>query len=162
MTTKEKIIQTLASLAGELQEVTTYSYLIGASASILQGFEIGETLDIDLLTTSEGSQKLQSSLKPYMEISPLTKEDHLFRSNFARFRLPLLELEVMGDLEVCKHNQWQPVLVQAYQTISIGSLTLRLPTFQEQIRILTLFGREKDLRRIELLKKLSDQSSALS
>ncbi|MBB4045874.1 hypothetical protein GGR06_003697 [Bacteroides reticulotermitis] len=122
---------------------------------ILQGFEIGETADIDILTTSEGAQKLQLSLKEYRQISPLTKENHLFRSNFARFRFPLLDLEVMGDLQVCKYKEWQPVLIQDNQTMTIGNLTLKFPTLQEQIRILTLFGREKDLRRIDLLKKLS-------
>ncbi len=155
MTTREKIIQTLALIASELHEVSAYSYLIGGASMILQGFEIGETADIDILTTSEGAQKLQLSLKEYRQISPLTKENHLFRSNFARFRFPLLDLEVMGDLQVCKHKEWQPVLIQDNQTMTIGNLTLKVPTLQEQIRILTLFGRDKDLKRIDLLKKLS-------
>ena len=112
MEIKERITQTLAFIADELKEVAPYSCIIGASAMILHGYEIGNTADIDILTTSEGSDKLQLSLKEYMETAPLTKENELFRSNFARFQLPLMDVEVMGELQVCKDKEWRPVFIE--------------------------------------------------
>lgn len=154
METKEKIIQTLAFISEELKEIAPYSCIIGASAIILHGYEIGDTSDIDVLTTSEGSDKLQFSLKNYMETVPITKEDDLFRSNFARFRFPLMDVEIMGDLQICKENEWQPVMIQECTTIHIKNIAIRIPTLNEQIRILSLFGRKKDFRRINQLKSL--------
>ena len=153
MKIKDKITQSLASITVELQEISPDFYVIGASAMILSDIEIGETSDIDILTTEMNSLKLQCSLKAYMEIAPETKEDDLFRSNFARFNLPLMDVEVMGNLQIKKNNVWQFVYVQEYREIFIGDLIIRIPTMEEQKRILSLFGREKDLKRILVLNQ---------
>ena len=121
MKIKDKITQSLASITVELQEISPDFYVIGASAMILSGIEVGETADIDILTTEMNSCKLQHLLKTYMEISPETKEDDLFRSNFARFKLPLMDIEVMGDLQIKKNDIWQSVCVKEYKEIFIGN-----------------------------------------
>jgi hypothetical protein len=152
-TIKKEIIQTLSFVSSELNEIASESFIIGASAMILSDIEIGNTSDIDILTTVEGSDKLQTSLRRFMKTTPKTKEDDLFRSNFARFNLPLMDIEVMGGLEIYKEGSWQPVCINDYRKISIGKTTLRIPTVKEQERLLTLFGRDKDRKRIEILKK---------
>lgn len=157
MKIKEKITQAIASISNELQKITPEFYIIGASAMILSDIEIGETLDIDILTTEANSSKLQHLLNRYMEIAPKTKEDDLFRSNFTRFNLPLMDIEVMGNLQIKKNNIWQSVCVHEYKEVSIGDLIIKIPTIKEQKRILYLFGREKDLKRISILNRhLSD------
>lgn len=157
MEVKERIIRTIASIINELQEVAPEFYVIGASAMILSGIEIGETSDIDILTTEVNSSRLQRLLNRYMEIAPKTKEDDLFRSDFARFNLPLMNIEVMGNLQIKKGNVWQSVCVHEYKEMLIEDLTVRMPTIKEQKRILALFGREKDLKRMPLLNRyLSD------
>lgn len=153
MKMKEKIVQTIISIANELQEITPEFYIIGASAMILSGIEIGKTSDIDILTTETNSFKLQHLLNKYKEISPRTKEDDLFRSNFARFNLPLMDIEVMGNLQIKKNDIWQSVFIHEYKEVFIGDLILRVPTIKEQKRILSLFGREKDLKRILILNQ---------
>jgi len=153
MNIKDRINQTLISIAAGLQEINSEFCIIGASAMILSGIEIGETSDIDLLTTDMNASKLQHLLKAYMEVAPETKEDDLFHSNFARFNFPLMDIEIMGDLQIKKNNIWQPVCVQEYQEIFIGDLIVRIPTIEEQRRILSLFGREKDLKRLLLLNQ---------
>lgn len=152
MKIKEKIIQSIASITNELHEIAPEFYIIGASAMILSDIEIGETSDIDILTTEANSTKLQHLLNKYIEVTPKTKDDDLFRSNFARFNLPLIDIEVMGNLQIRKNNIWQSVYVHEYNEIFINSLPIRIPTINEQKRILSLFGREKDLKRILILK----------
>lgn len=153
MKIKEKITETIASISSELQEITPEFYIIGASAMILSDIKIGETSDIDILTTEENSFKLQHLLNKYIEIAPKTKEDYLFRSNFARFNLPLMDMEVMGDLQIRKNNIWKSVYVHEYKEIFINDLTIKIPTLNEQKRILSLFGREKDFERIRMLNQ---------
>lgn len=59
----------------------------------------------------------------------------------------------MGDLEVCVSGQWTKVNVKEFNIFNIGSLAVKIPTLSEMRRILLLFGREKDLRRIEAIDK---------
>ena len=59
----------------------------------------------------------------------------------------------MGNLQIKKNNVWQFVYVQEYSEIFIGDLIIRIPTMEEQKRILSLFGREKDLKRILVLNQ---------
>lgn len=152
MNIKEKINKTLLSIAAELQVINSEFYVIGASAMILSDIEIGETSDIDILTTELNASKLQHLLKVYMEVAPETKENDLFHSNFARFNLPLMDIEVMGNLQIRKNGIWQPVCVQKYKEVSVGEIIVRIPTIEEQKRILSLFGREKDLKRLQMLE----------
>lgn len=153
MDIKDKINQTLIGIATQLQEINPEFYIIGASAMILSNIEIGETSDIDILTTEMNASKLQHLLKAYMEVAPETKENDLFRSNFARFNLPLMDIEVMGNLQIKKNNIWQPVCVHEYREVSVGKMIVRIPTIGEQKRILSLFGREKDLKRLQILNQ---------
>lgn len=153
MDIKDKINQTLIGIATQLQEINPEFYIIGASAMILSNIEIGETSDIDILTTEMNASKLQHLLKTYMEVAPETKENDLFRSNFARFNLPLMDIEVMGNLQIKKNNIWQPVCVHEYREVSVGKMIVRIPTIGEQKRILSLFGREKDLKRLQILNQ---------
>lgn len=150
MEIREKIIRTLMEVADKLQIKSDW-YIIGASAMILSDVRVGETSDIDIITTNIGSDELQNSLSEYRETAPKTKEDDLFRSNFARFNLPLMDIEVMGGLQVRKNGMWQNVCICDFNEISVGNLMLRIPTIDEQKRILLLFGRDKDLKRISLL-----------
>lgn len=64
-----------------------------------------------------------------------------------------MDVEVMGNLQIKKNNVWQFVYVQEYREIFIGDLIIRIPTMEEQKRILSLFGREKDLKRILVLNQ---------
>lgn len=155
MNIKDKIDQTLLSIATQLQEINQEFYIIGAAAMILSDIEIGETSDIDILTTDVNASRLQYLLKVYMEVAPETKENDLFHSNFARFNLPLMDIEVMGNLQIKKNDIWQPVCVQEYREISVGEIIARIPTIGEQKRILSLFGREKDLKRLQILDQYS-------
>ena len=150
MKIKDKIIQSLIDLEDKLLNIKSDWFIIGSSAMILSGIRIENTSDIDILTTNEGSDEFQDSLREYMEINPLTKENDLFRSNFARFNYPLINIEVMGELQINKGTKWETVTVTDFDEISVGNLMVKIPTKGEQKRLLQLFGRGKDLKRIDL------------
>lgn len=130
MEIKEKIIKTLVEVADKLQDIKSEWCIIGASAMILSGIEITETSDIDILTTNEGADELKQSLRKYMEIVSKTKEDDLFRSNFARFKLPLMDIEVMGGLQVRKNGRWQHVRIDDFSVISIENMVMKNTYFK--------------------------------
>lgn len=97
MEIKERIIITLTEVADRFQKIESEWCIIGSSAMILSGIKLDNTFDIDILTTDKGSDELQKSLHEYMVVNPVTKENDLFRSNFARFNFPLMNVEAMGD-----------------------------------------------------------------
>ena len=51
MKIKDKITQSLASITVELQEISPDFYVIGASAMILSGIEVGETAEFMQIAT---------------------------------------------------------------------------------------------------------------
>lgn len=85
-----------------------------------------------------------------MVVNPVTKENDLFRSNFAQFNFPLMNVEAMGGLQVKKNGIWQNVHISDFCEVPIGNMVVKIPTLDEQKRLLLLFGRDKDLKRIRL------------
>ena len=107
MDIKDKITQTLIGITAQLQEISSEFYIIGASAMILSNIKIGETSDIDILTTEMNASKLQYLLKAYMEVSPETKENDLFHSNFAKSRRIIFgNLFVYKNIEKFQLEKW--------------------------------------------------------
>lgn len=157
MKIRDKIIETLITIEDEYQEIASDSYIIGASALILLGIDIDDTKDIDILTSVESSCKLKESLSRYIEFNPKTKDDELFKSDFARYSLPLMDIEIMGNLHLKKDNRWIEVSVDDYEEISLGRFNVKTPTLNELRRLLLLFGREKDMRRIGLLDQYNSR-----
>jgi len=63
----------------------------------------------------------------------------------------------MGNLEVHHNGKWD--ILEIGEWISLQGTTLKIPTLEEQKRILTIFGRPKDLLRLQLIERhLQDQS----
>jgi len=105
------------------------------------------------LTSSRDADKLKELWKEQrLNYKPI--ETTRFKSNFARFNFELLDVEVMGDLEVYSKGQWRKVIVNSFKTISFTESKVNVPTLVEQVRILQLFGRQKDVDKIALIKKL--------
>lgn len=59
----------------------------------------------------------------------------------------------MGGLEVNHDGTWQALTVKSYYTLD-SHYDYKIPTIEEQERILKFFGRPKDIQKIELLKAL--------
>lgn len=57
----------------------------------------------------------------------------------------------MGGLEINIDGKWTLLTVNDYNVHNIGNIEIKIPTLQEQRRILTLFSREKDYQRIKLI-----------
>lgn len=148
MNMREQILLTFSQIADKLPAITEDWCVIGASAMILSELPVTHTADIDILTTQAGAEQWKCVLKDYREHAPLTKEDDLFRSDFARFNLPAMDIEVMGGLQVNKAGVWHNVQVKDYNVLSFETFNIRIPTLTDQKRILTLFGREKDRHRL--------------
>ena len=101
--------------------------------------------DIDVLCSRDDALRLQAAWLPHIDAAYRPQDEARFRSTFARFTHLPMPLEVMGGLEVMTAEGWRPLQVLDDVILEIDGHAIRVPTFAEQRRIFTLFGRPKDL-----------------
>jgi len=128
----------MAAVAPDLDAFAAPWSLIGSGALILLGAPIDEAADLDVVTGVDGAGRLAAAWAGWQEPTPPKEPDGPFRSeHFARYVTPWGHLEVMGGLRV----RGRPLDVSG-----------PIPGGAEQLRILRLFGRPKDLAKAAVLE----------
>jgi len=131
----------LAGLAPDLDRLAAPWTVIGSGALILLGAPMDEAADLDIVTSIDGAGRLRGAWADWLCAGEAKAPDGPFRSqDFARYETPLGPVEVMGGLAV----QGKPLI--------IGETIGPIPTAAEQLRILRLFGRPKDLTKAAVLE----------
>ena len=128
-------------------------FLIGSSALALTGINIASTNDIDILTSQKNTDELKINWSDRLKANYQPQDVSLFRSNFARFDFDTMDVEVMGGLEVKKTNDWIPVTIEDYFLYEKDGYQVKIPTLEEQKRILLLFDRGKDREKLKLITR---------
>jgi hypothetical protein len=128
----------LARLAPDLDAFAAPWSLIGSGALILLGAPVDEAADLDVVTSVTGAGRLREAWADWLKAGPAKDPDGPFRSeDFARYETPLGPVEVMGGLRV----RGRPLDVSG-----------PIPSATEQLRILRMFGRPKDLAKAATLE----------
>jgi hypothetical protein len=148
---KKRVTELLTLIYPDLQQLKDDYFIIGSCALVLSDITVPIITDLDLLLSSADAEQLKRKLAHRIRENFSPENQHLFRSNFARFDFGELDIEVMGNLEVCKNNQWIPVKVERFSQISIDGMGIKIPSLEEQKRIFLLFGREKDLAKVKMI-----------
>lgn len=125
--------------------------MIGSAAAYLAGLLDEPIADVDLLTSARDAWALlEVAGRPVEPPQP----SELFRSAvFGRLRTAPLPIEVMGELRLASLG-WRALRPRDRIGVAAGGATLFIPSAAEQIRILRLFGRDKDMHRAERLRCL--------
>lgn len=128
----------LAHVAPDLDAFAAPWSLIGSGALILLGAPIGEAADLDVVTSVAGAGRLRAAWAAWLAPGPGKDPDGPFRSeDFARYETPWGPVEVMGGLRVRGR---------------VLEVSGSVPAAAEQLRILRLFGRPKDLAKAATLE----------
>lgn len=137
----------LAACVPDLQQRCTDPWVvIGSAATCLAGHAL-PVGDLDVLTSARDAQTLIDHWQDRRLPTEQAAGGDRFHSRFARFAFPGMPVEVMGDLEVRDGPQWRRVRVGDVQMARIDELVIPIPAEAEQVRLLRLFGRDKDLQR---------------
>ncbi len=126
-------------------------WIIGSAAMVLCGVET-EAKDVDVF----GSEATIAKVLERLDLAPLPPtDDPLFRSTvFAAHQPPGgVPVELMGGFEVRTKGVWQPLQLHTRRRIETATGPVFVPELSEQIVILELFGRDKDLMRADLIRK---------
>lgn len=126
-------------------------WIIGSAALVLAGVEGIEPSDVDLLGSGTTIHRF---LDAWSVASTEPKPGDRFRSaHYHRIeRANALPIETMGDLEVLSDGSWRDIRPETRVAVNIGDDAVFIPALDEQLAILRLFGREKDLARVGLVE----------
>ncbi len=139
----DDLLVLLDRLKPDLDAVAMPWALIGSGALILLGLPLGAANDLDIVTSAEGAGRLRTLWSDWLGSKGDRVPDGPFRSDdFARYETPWGSVEVMGGLKV----RDAPLVIGARHA------ALPIPTAAEQLRILRLFGRPKDLAKAAQLE----------
>jgi hypothetical protein len=126
----------LERLAPDLDAHAAPWALIGSAALMLLGVPLEAAGDLDVVTDPAGAARLRSAWARWLQPGEPHAPDGPFRSDdFARYATPWGLVEVMGGLRVRQGGELRPLVI-------VGG---PIPAAHEQLRILRLFGRPKDL-----------------
>ena len=142
--------ETLAMIVEVLTVATDPWWVIGSAAVVLHGRHIRHVRDVDLLMSPTDADAL---LRHVGELPRQGVPNDRFRSQvFGTWRGPPLPVEVMGGLEVANATGWRAVSLSSAQRVTVDGNILYVPSVEELVGLLHLFGRKKDLERAALLQ----------
>ena len=154
-----RIQETLHVLAPALAAFQDPWWIIGSSALHLSGVPGIVPQDLDLLTSGRDADSLVEALPDQVDSNYLPS-DKRFDSRFASFPALPMPVEVMGDLAMRIEGAWQAIIVGPSRILDVGAHEVRVPTLHEQIRLLKLFGRDKDLAKAALVSSFLKKETA--
>jgi len=136
--TPAEVAVLLDRLAPDLDAMAAPWSVIGSGALILLGAPVDAAADLDVVTTVDGARRLRAAWAEWLEPDEPKAPDGPFRSeDFARYATPWGPVEVMGGLHVRGRR------------LEVAGV---IPAAPEQLRILRLLGRPKDLAKATLLE----------
>ena len=144
--------QTLRMVAQAAATAVEPWWIISSAAAALHGASVANVGDVDLLMSTGDARNLleRLGLPPAAgTASPLFKS-----AVFGCWRDPPLPVEIMGGFQVATDEGWCRVSPASCQPMLVDGLTVFVPSRQDLVGLLRLFGRPKDLERARLLEKL--------
>ena len=129
--TPDDVRSLLQHIAPDLDAFAAPWALIGSGALVLLGVPLDDAADLDVVSGVDGAKRLRAAWAGWLDAAELKAPDGPFRSqDFTRYLTPWGPVEVMGGLRV------------RGRALDVKG---PIPSAQEQLRILRLFGRPKDL-----------------
>ncbi len=127
-------------------------WIFGGAAMALYGLDEIHVPDIDVLCAPRDARALLAALDGHVVADP---GEGLFRSAvFGRAPDQPILIEVMAGLEVRDGGDWAPAAFASRRQVFVEDTALFVPDVRDHIALYRLFGRPKDLARVEQLERL--------
>ena len=136
------LAETLAMVAPAAAAGRDAWWIIGSAA-------VPMVKDVDLLMSAHDAEAF---LRRVGEVPRRGGANRRFRSKvFGTWTKPPTPVEAFGGFEVFADGEWREVALSTREQVTVGDARIYLPSAEELIRLLHLFGRPKDLERARLL-----------
>ena len=152
--TDAALARAVAAIADAAQHAAGDWWIIGSAAMVLSGVRGVEPQDVDIL--GPGATLMRFLDHWAVDPGPRRPSGRFRSYPYAGVDLPgCLRIETMGDLEVMDGHGWVPVRPRTRVPVATDAGTVFVPTLDEQRDILRLFGRPKDLAKVELIDAMA-------
>jgi hypothetical protein len=141
----------LDHLAGLMQGEPEPWWVIGSTALVLTGIAGVEPDDIDVVASGSCLRRVLAKA----DIDEIASKPHpqFCSSPYQRIELEgATPIELMGDLHVLTRSKLARVVLESRSEIRAGTAVVFIPSIAEQIALLRLFGRGKDMAKAALLE----------
>jgi hypothetical protein len=148
------LVKILGLLHDTLSPVSKNWMLIGSASLYLHGLPVNPQ-DIDVLCDTATAIKFEARLSSYRIETNITSGKDKFRSHFSQYIINGIPVEVMGDLLVNTPTGWVNLwkMITQPQAILLGKNYFFVPNLTDQLKIYTLFGRDKDQHILTMLNR---------
>jgi hypothetical protein len=138
-------------LANLMNKETEPWWIIGSGALVLSGVEALEPEDLDVVASSACIRRVLERVG-IAEIEPSAHDK--FRSiPYQRIQVPDgMDIELMGNLQVHDGSLFCPFVLTSRIPVEVAEAIVFIPSIAEQIAVLRLFGRDKDLAKAMMLE----------
>jgi hypothetical protein len=143
------LAETLALVAEAAADAADDWWIIGSAAIVLHGRKVPHVKDVDLLMSAADAETF---LKRTGVPVRAGQADDRFRSLvFGLWSRPPIPVEVMGGFSVAGDGGWREVMLSTREPVSVAGACVYVPSAEELVKLLHLFGRAKDFERARLL-----------
>lgn len=131
--------------------------LSGSTSLAIQGVDVAINDDIDILTTAEGSKKIQNLLKEYLihDLGYSRNPNGKYQSFFQKYKIDSVKVEVMGEFQYrLKNGQWSKpnqdheIFIKKYQGMSLPLLSLK-----QELEEYQNLGKDDKVKKIKTVLK---------
>lgn len=146
---QKEIIQVLGEIIPLLNEADPGWTVFGSAALCLCGVPGIHVHDIDILMSRQGALRAEKFLSTYLLETDDGEGSH-FRSHRSIYKVKGWEIDISGALECRQGDKWTPVGVQRVEVRQ----RVRYASLLDCMQLLKLFGRPKDLQRLDDLLRI--------
>lgn len=151
MDTNQKLYNSLKHIQEITKHVTSDWVIIGSAAAHLSGADLMPS-DVDFCASTGMVARLIGSDIGHNVVK---HGQTIFSNPYATITPPGgLPIDFMGDLSVLSAGEWKKLEFKSRKKIRFDFGDIYIPEIWEQIAILEMFGRDKDLAKLPLLQAL--------
>jgi hypothetical protein len=148
------LTKTLRLLHSLLSPVSANWMVIGSASLYLHGLPV-RPQDIDILCDTQTAIVFEGLLSAYRIETKINSGQGKFTSRFSQYIINGTPVEIMGDLLVNTETGWINLraIISAPKPIRFNEQIFLAPDTADQLKIYTLFGREKDQAILAMLSR---------
>lgn len=143
-------VATLKRISEFLSECVDPWWIIGSAAIALIEIDPGEVRDIDVLISPRDSARLMRAHQ--LEDQADGGTDRYRSDSVLRPELGNVPVEFLSNYFIKAKEQWIQLAPKTQTSVNLDGATVFVPDTKEQVEILLRLGRQKDLRRVELIQ----------
>jgi hypothetical protein len=153
---EKQFIKVLKIIYEKLKKEKINWVLVGSINLALQGIKI-RTKDIDILTDKKGAFKINKLFKEY-EVEPVKLKwwkvkDKKILEYFGKLKIKGINVEILANRKLGKEQKFLKRELLFRKFIKFEGMKLPVAPLEEELKVYSQLGREKDLIRIKKIKE---------